>query len=474
MADQIVTNEVPSTATQWFCCYRLVETMLAAGWTITEMSDGTTVTTSDNWTGNFGSLGSNSWIILRGGVTNQQILFRRSATSDTNGWIIWSKGGNFTTGGTASAPANIPSDTKGSTGHNLRGAFSPGTPGTFGASASWFGSTSVPTRLNIGCRDAALNGDESWWILAKGAGNWDVATNGDHGTLAFESLSRASGTGIVDAFPYAWWCPRTDTANWAEGMDDLNILLDPEGSSAEGRWRRWWPGEGAEGTINTIAGSQLVDGETFILDDGANPAVTFEFDSDSSVTQSNTLRAVNFTQFDTATQIRDAIIAAIIAAPVLAMTARATDSAQLRVINTNEATGADGNNTITETVADAGFTVSGMSGGQDEDFVQYGSGGLFSADPSTPTLGEGPSWGNDGDRYRYQNDPPLVLHRIHLNKAISDGYRDPDGGWTTNILFSSTSNSSNLDTFLVGANPYAKFGSNLVVWWDDEEVPPVQ
>ena len=33
------------------------------------------------------------------------------------------------------------------------------------------------------------------------------------------------------------------------------------------------------GSIITVSGANLIDGETFTLDDGTNPAVTFEFDS---------------------------------------------------------------------------------------------------------------------------------------------------------------------------------------------------
>lgn len=117
----------------------------------------------------------------------------------------------------------------------------------------------------------------------------------------------------------------------------------------------------ATGTITTIAGSLLVDGETFVLNDGVNPAVTFEFDDNGSVVPTSTLRPVNFTGADTADQVRDAIIAAVNTAPVLNITAY--NGGPAFVILWNDAGGTLGNQVITETVVDAGFVVTGMAGG---------------------------------------------------------------------------------------------------------------
>lgn len=117
----------------------------------------------------------------------------------------------------------------------------------------------------------------------------------------------------------------------------------------------------ATGSITTVAGANLVDGETFVLNDGVNPAVTFEFDSNASVVQTATLRAVNFTGGDSANTVRDTIIAAIAAAPTLDITASNGGAALVNLVN--DTAGYAGNVTITETVADVGFTVTGMSGG---------------------------------------------------------------------------------------------------------------
>lgn len=115
------------------------------------------------------------------------------------------------------------------------------------------------------------------------------------------------------------------------------------------------------GTITTVAGSLLVDGETFVLNDGVNPAVTFEFDSNASVVQTSTLRSVAFTGGDTATTVRNTIISAITSAPALNITATIGGAALVNLANDN--TGHAGNVVITDTVADSGFIVTGMSGG---------------------------------------------------------------------------------------------------------------
>jgi hypothetical protein len=117
----------------------------------------------------------------------------------------------------------------------------------------------------------------------------------------------------------------------------------------------------ATGSITTISGAGIVDGETFVLNDGVNPAVTFEFDSNSSVVQTATLRAVTFTGGDSANTIRDSIITAVNGAPTLNITASNGGAALVSLVN--DLAGYAGNVTITETVANAGFIVTGMSGG---------------------------------------------------------------------------------------------------------------
>lgn len=466
MADQIVTNEVPSTDTQWFAAFRLVETMLAAGWTVVEMSDGTDVSTSDDWTGNFGSLGDDSWIILQAD-SGQQICFKRDGSSDEDGWIVWSRDGGFTTGGSASAPANVPSDTTAaSTSETARGTVTSGTPGSFDTSQTWFGSNQTSfDRLNIGVRDASGSGDESFWLILKNTGESYTTTNGAlHGRIAFEKLEHESGLGIVDPYPYTWYVP--DSGPWEEGLDDINCLLRED--SGLMFWRKWWPGKHAQGSITVVEQANLVDGgDTFELDDGENPAVTFEYDvAGDGVSGGNV--AIDVSGDTTADDVRDTTIAAINAASNLDITA--ADGGPETVLLHNDSAGTQGNVSIVENVDDAGFAVDGMSGGVDEDYRQYGSGQVYMNDGGTGGTNS-PSW-TKSDGLLYRKEHPAVIYAIHLMKLEESSFLDYEGGWTTNIFFSEAVG-SNLDTF--GGGAYAKFGNFLIVWWDgDPTNPPLE
>lgn len=131
-------------------------------------------------------------------------------------------------------------------------------------------------------------------------------------------------------------------------------------------------GAAARGSLRCVSGFFLVDGEQFVLDDGNNPAVTFEFDSDGSVVETSTLRAVNFAASDSEATVRAAVIAAISGAPALGVLPSAAAADQCTVLLENAAAGVAGNVAITDTVADPVFAVDGMAGGQDA-----GSFGVF-------------------------------------------------------------------------------------------------
>ena len=120
----------------------------------------------------------------------------------------------------------------------------------------------------------------------------------------------------------------------------------------------------ATGSIDCDSGGTAVlpaDGETFVLNDGVNAAVTFEFDTNSSVTQTTTLRQVDISAASTDDDVRNAIISAVNGAPTLDITASSGGAGVVSLVA--DAAGTASNQTITETVAAAGFVVSGMSGG---------------------------------------------------------------------------------------------------------------
>lgn len=123
----------------------------------------------------------------------------------------------------------------------------------------------------------------------------------------------------------------------------------------------------AHGSIQPVAGAGLVDGETFTLNDGANPAVVFEFDSNGIVVPGNV--PVPFTALDTAATVQASIIAAVNGAPgPLNITASA--GAGTLVVLVNDFFGPVGNVPILEAVANPAFVVAGMAGGVALGFVR--------------------------------------------------------------------------------------------------------
>lgn len=140
------------------------------------------------------------------------------------------------------------------------------------------------------------------------------------------------------------------------------VAIDPGGANE--RVGYYKNGDQATGTI-THTGATILDAETFVLNDGINPAVTFEFDNNDSVVQSFTLRKVDITGLTTDNERRDAMITAINGAPLLNISAAAVPLTVGQIALTNTVGGNAGNQTITKTVVDAGFIVAGMSGGVD-------------------------------------------------------------------------------------------------------------
>jgi hypothetical protein len=122
----------------------------------------------------------------------------------------------------------------------------------------------------------------------------------------------------------------------------------------------------ATGTITTIAVASLVDGETFTLDDGINPAVVFEFDkAGDGVTPGNIL--VDVSAIVTADEVRDAIISAVTGVgATLRMSAANGGAAQVDL--TQDDAGPQGNTTQTDTVVNVGFVITNMTGGAGLDF----------------------------------------------------------------------------------------------------------
>lgn len=116
----------------------------------------------------------------------------------------------------------------------------------------------------------------------------------------------------------------------------------------------------ATGTITAVAGSALVDGETVTIDDGLHAPRVFELDSDASVTAPNI--AVTFTAGDAADVVAASLATAISGAGMY-LTVSST-GAQIDLTTTVEIAGGLQSRAISETVADSGFVVAGLAGGE--------------------------------------------------------------------------------------------------------------
>lgn len=128
-------------------------------------------------------------------------------------------------------------------------------------------------------------------------------------------------------------------------------------------------GVAATGQIDCDSGAAAVtplDDETFVLNDGINPEVTFFFDAGgATLVETATLRSVDISAAADEDDVKTAIIAAVNSAPPL-LYITASDGGAGIVTLTHDFEGTVGNVSITETVTSANFAVTGMAGGLDE------------------------------------------------------------------------------------------------------------
>lgn len=120
----------------------------------------------------------------------------------------------------------------------------------------------------------------------------------------------------------------------------------------------------ASGTITTIAESLIADGEWFELDDGINPPRRFEFDKSTPGSFTFGNYRIPLAGGETADQVRDLIILAVNAQHDDELLIDAANGGTAQVNLTHRTGGDIGNLTHpTDGVADAGFVLSAMSGG---------------------------------------------------------------------------------------------------------------
>ncbi len=120
-------------------------------------------------------------------------------------------------------------------------------------------------------------------------------------------------------------------------------------------------GVAATGNLVVPAGSAIVDGDFFVLDDGINPPYTFEFDNNATLNYVGRI-PITFIGSETAAQIRDLIIAAVNGTSILIT---ASNGGAAIVALTHDYKGTWGNRPIHAWVDSSVFVASGMADGTD-------------------------------------------------------------------------------------------------------------
>jgi len=210
---------------------------------------------------------------------------------------------------------------------------------------------------------SAMGGKATGGTAPTSVGGHDTAAAGDGTDPGFGGSAGATGVGLgggADAAgaggaaeaPLPGCGDGTRTPD--ETCDDGNLLACGTCSAS---CRKATPLAPASGTIS-IGPDAVADGETFVLHDGFGP-IPFEFDDDDQLDTDG--QVISFSQPLNVEAVRDAIVAAVNAAPGLAIIAVAGDAGT--VMLTNEHQGPVGNHAITDLVSSSTFTHTGMSGG---------------------------------------------------------------------------------------------------------------
>jgi hypothetical protein len=135
----------------------------------------------------------------------------------------------------------------------------------------------------------------------------------------------------------------------------------------------------ASGTITTIVPGLLADNDNFILNDGVNPATTFEFQVTGGFIPVPGRIPIDVTACANADDVRNAIVTAVnLVVATLAITAAGPLAATVNLVN--DLGGVAGNVAIIDNVANPGFICVGMAGGTAGSAAGMGTGLLYRAE----------------------------------------------------------------------------------------------
>ena len=156
-----------------------------------------------------------------------------------------------------------------------------------------------------------------------------------------------------------------------ESIIEQNILAGSQFDGTNG---------GATGTITTVGGGSIGDGQSFFLKDGGNRETEFVFVQELTE-QADYRREILYDGSETTAEIRDLIIRQVNLAPYLNLLASNGGAAQVDLLNRSP--GTQGNVTPTTGDVGGGFAVSAMSGGVEAPISSSPMRGMVVYEPST-------------------------------------------------------------------------------------------
>lgn len=205
------------------------------------------------------------------------------------------------------------------------------------------------------CGDNIQNGGE-----ACDDGNTTTETTCSYGTATCSGCNASCTQTVSLSGPYCG----DGTKNGPETCDDGNVNACGTCSANCSQMQV----AKATGSIVAVGPTDLRDAETLTLDDGLNPALTFEFDKNGQVAASRVRIDIANLSDPNGEGVAGAIALAINGVGAsLRITA---ESSSDQVLLAHELDGSFGNRPISETVGNAGFGVFGMSGGSGRDCGQ--------------------------------------------------------------------------------------------------------
>lgn len=149
------------------------------------------------------------------------------------------------------------------------------------------------------------------------------------------------------------------------GADPWDFAIKPMRQKCSALKLAIYDGTRATGTITCVAKASLINGETVTVSDGVNTATAFTWDTAGTGVDTAYVKYINVSSTDltTAAHMATALADAMAAQKQTGVFRVSASPSSAVVTVTSDAAGTAGNVTITETVANAGFTVAGFTGG---------------------------------------------------------------------------------------------------------------